>query len=151
MLQAWGQMFTRGGLKMNGAQSMPFNVMIGQAAAQKFSLFLWAYNSASPDAGEGLKSLFATRDVAAGMGGSNRTQHSNAEFDVLLAPALGEFDDARRNALFADATRLAIRDDVGMIPLYWQKHVWGTKADLTYEANVQDDNAVRFVHLAKPE
>ena len=151
VLQALGQMFSRGGLKMNAVQSMPFNVMIGQAAAQKFSLFLWAYNSGSPDAGEGLKSLLATRNVPAGMGGSNRTQYSNAAFDALLARALGEFDDAKRNALFADATRLAIRDDVGMIPLYWQKHVWGTKAGLTYEANVQDDNAVRFVHLARPE
>jgi peptide/nickel transport system substrate-binding protein len=128
---------------------MPFNVIIGQAAQQKFSLFLWAYNSGAPDASEGLKSLLATRNVAAGMGGSNRTQYSNPEFDRLLAQGLGEFDDARRNALFADAARLAIRDDAGMIPLYWQKHAWGTKADLAYETNVQDDNAVRFVHPAK--
>ena len=83
------------------------------------------------------------------MGGSNRTQYSNAAFDTLLDRALGEFDEAKRNALFADATRLAIRDDVGIIPLYWQKHAWGTKAGLSYEANVQDDNAVRFVHVAK--
>ncbi len=148
-LQALGQMFTRGGLKMNGVVSMPFNVIIGQAAQQKFSLFLWAYNSGAPDASEGLKSLLATRNVAAGMGGSNRTQYSNAAFDTLLDRALGEFDEAKRNALFADATRLAIRDDVGIIPLYWQKHAWGTKAGLSYEANVQDDNAVRFVHVAK--
>ena len=81
------------------------------------------------------------------MGGSNRTQYSKAAFDALLAKGLGEFDDARRNALFAEATRLAIRDDVGMIPLYWQKHSWGSRAGLRYEANVQDDNAVRFVHI----
>ena len=148
-LQALGQMFTRGGIHINGVVSQPFNVMIGQAAAQKYSLFLWAYNSGSPDASEGLKSLLATRDVAAGMGGSNRTQYSNPAFDALLAQGLGEFDEAKRNADFADAARLAIRDDVGIIPLYWQKHVWGTKASLSYEANVQDDNAVRFVHISK--
>jgi len=146
VLQALGQMFTRGGIRINGVNSMPFNVIIGQAAAQKLSLFLWAYNSAAPDASEGLKSLLATRNVAAGMGGSNRTQYSNARFDALLAQGLAEFDEARRNALFAEATRLAIRDDVGIIPLYWQKHAWATKAGLSYEANVQDDNAVRFVH-----
>lgn len=149
VLQALGQMFTRGGIKMNGVQSMPFNVIIGQAAQQKFSLFLWAYNSGAPDASEGLKSLLATRNVAAGMGGSNRTQYSNAAFDALLAQGLAEFDEARRNAIFADATRLAIRDDVGIIPLYWQKHAWGTRAGLRYETNVQDDNAVRFVHVEK--
>jgi peptide/nickel transport system substrate-binding protein len=148
VLQALGQMFTRGGIKINGVVSMPFNVIIGQAAQQKFSLFLWAYNSGAPDASEGLKSLLATRNVASGMGGSNRTQYSNPEFDTLLERGLGEFDDAKRNALFADAARLAVRDDVGIIPLYWQKHAWGTKAGLTYEANVQDDNAVRFVHPA---
>ncbi len=148
-LQAIGQMLTRGGLHINGVVSMPFNVIIGQAAAQKFSLFLWAYNSASPDASEGLKSLLATRNVATGMGGSNRTQYSNAKFDALLAQGLGEFDEAKRNALFAEATRLAVGQDVGIIPLYWQKHAWATKAGLSYEANVQDDNAVRFVHMAK--
>ena len=149
VLQALGQMFTRGGIRVNGVVSMPFNVMIGQAAAQKFSLYLWAYNSATPDASEGLKSLLATRNIAAGMGGSNRTQYSNAAFDALLAQGLAEFDVSKRNALFASATRLAIRDEVGMIPLYWQKHAWGTKAGLTYEADVQDDNAVRFVHVVK--
>jgi len=149
VLQALGQMLTRGGLKINAVVSMPFNVIIAQAAQQKFSLYEWAYNSAAPDASEGLKSLLATRDVAAGMGGSNRAQYSNKAFDALLAQGLAEFDEARRNALFADATRLAIRDDVGMIPLYWQKHSWASKADLTYETNVQDDNAVRFVHPAK--
>ena len=149
VLQALGQMFTRGGLKLNGVNSMPFNVVIGQAAQQKFSLYLWAYNSGAPDASEGLKSLLATRDVAAGMGGSNRTQYSNPAFDALLAKGLGEFDDTRRNGLFAEATRLAIRDDVGMIPLYWQKHSWGSRAGLRYEANVQDDNAVRFVHIGE--
>ncbi len=149
VLQALGQMFTRGGIKINGVVSMPFNVIIGQAAAQKLSLFLWAYNSAAPDASEGLKSLLATRNIAAGMGGSNRTQYSNAAFDALLAKALAEFDENKRNALFADATRLAIRDDVGIIPLYWQKHTWATKAGLSYETNVQDDNAIRFVHIDK--
>ena len=149
VLQAVGQMFTRGGIRINAVTSMPFNVIIGQAAAQKLSLFLWAYNSAAPDASEGLKSLLATRNVAAGMGGSNRTQYSNPAFDALLAQGLGEFDEARRNAIFADATRLAVRNDVAIIPLYWQKHTWGTKAGLRYEANVQDDNAVRFVHIVK--
>ena len=33
--------------------------------------------------------------------------------------------------------------------LYWQKHAWGTKAGLRYDANVQDDNAIRFVHIDK--
>ncbi len=149
VLQALGQMLTRGGIHMNSIDSMPFNVMIGQAAQQKFSLYLWAYNSAAPDASEGLKSLLATRSTVAGMGGSNRTQYSNPVFDALLAKGLAEFDETKRNALFADAIRFAVRDDMAMIPLYWQKHAWGTKAGLTYEANVQDDNAVRFVHLAK--
>ena len=142
-------MFMRGGIEINGVVSMPFNVIIGQAAAQELSLFLWAYNSAAPDAPERLKSLLATRNVAAGMGGSNRTQYSNIAFDALLAKALAEFDETRRNRLFAEATRLAIRDDVGITPLHWLKHAWGTKAGLSCETNAQDDNAVHFVHFEK--
>ena len=65
---------------------------------------------------------------------------------ALLAQGLAEFDETRRDGLFAEATRLAVRDDVGIIPLYWQKHSWATKAGLRYETNVQDDNAIRFVH-----
>ena len=62
------------------------------------------------------------------------------------AEALGILDKDR-NKLFAEATRLAVREDVGIIPLYWQKHSWATKAGLRYEPPVQDDNAVRFVHV----
>jgi peptide/nickel transport system substrate-binding protein len=147
--QALGQIFTRGGIRVNGLVSLPFNVTIGQAAAQKFSLFPWAYNSGAPDASEGLKSLLATRDVAAGMGGSNRTRYANPAFDALLLQGLSEFDETKRNAPFAAATRLAISNGVGMIPLYWQKHAWGTKAELKYETSAQDDNAVQFVHVSK--
>jgi hypothetical protein len=35
-----------------------------------------------------------------------------------------------------------------MIPLHWQKHARDAKASLIYEANMQDDNAVRFVPIA---
>ena len=40
----------------------------------------------------------------------------------MLHDALVTFDDAKRNALLADATRIAMHDQA-LIPLYWQKAI----------------------------
>ena len=78
--------------------------------------------------------------------GSNRTQYSNPAFDALLMKGLAEFDETRRNAYFADAARLAIRDDVGIIPLYWQKAFWAARPGVRFEANESEDSSVTYAH-----
>ncbi len=148
MAQALGQMFARGGIRVNGVTTMPFNVYIGQATDQRFSAFLFAYNSASPHSADGLRGLLATRDLPRGMGGVNRGRYSNAEFDRLLARALEVFDENERNQLLVEATRIAMAD-VGIIPLMFQKSYWASRGDIIHDANMLDETSVRFARVAR--
>jgi peptide/nickel transport system substrate-binding protein len=146
VLQVLGQMFSRGGIKINGVQSMPFSVLLKQASEQRFSLFQYAYNGSGPNASEFLKNILATPNPKLGNGASNRTLFSNPEFDTILQQALEEFDEERRNHLLAKATKLVLHEVRGnLIPLYWQKHAWATKDDLAYEPNLQDLSIVRYL------
>jgi peptide/nickel transport system substrate-binding protein len=148
MAQAIGQMFARGGIRVNGVTTLPFNVYIAQATEQRFSAFLFAYNSASPHSADGLRGLLATRDLPRGMGGVNRGRYSNAAFDGILASALEVFDEAERNRLLVEATRIAMAD-VGIIPLLFQKSYWASRGDIIHDANMMDETSVRFARLAR--
>jgi peptide/nickel transport system substrate-binding protein len=148
MAQALGQMLARGGIRINGVTTMPFNVYIGQATDQRFSAFLFAYNSASPHSADGLRGLLATRDLARGMGGTNRGRYSNPEFDAALAKALEVFDEDERNRLLVDATRIAMEDQ-GIIPLLWQKSFWASRGDIVHDANMLDETSVRFARVVR--
>jgi peptide/nickel transport system substrate-binding protein len=148
MAQAIGQMFARGGIRVNGVATMPFNVYIGQATDQRFSAFLFAYNSASPHSADGLRGLLATRDLARGMGGVNRGRYSNAAFDEALGKALEVFDEAERNRLLVEATRIAMADQ-GIIPLIFQKSYWASRGDVVHDANMLDETSVRFARVVR--
>jgi oligopeptide transport system substrate-binding protein len=50
--------------------------------------------------------------------GDNRGRYSNSEFDDLLKEAKGEKDEAKRTALYQQAEKIAIGDDLALIPLW---------------------------------
>ena len=39
--------------------------------------------------------------------------------------------------------------DLPVIPLYWQKIAWASKANITYEANMAEDTTAARAGLAK--
>jgi peptide/nickel transport system substrate-binding protein len=45
LTQAVGQMFSRGGLRVNGVEVLPYNVYAPGATARKYSLFIFSYGS----------------------------------------------------------------------------------------------------------
>jgi peptide/nickel transport system substrate-binding protein len=146
-LQAIAQFLTRGGLKINSVDSVPFSVILQMQKDGNLSLFQYAYNGCCPNASTFLKNMMATNNPETGYGASNRTHYSNPKFDALLTEALSEMDEAKRNKLLQQATELSIRDEPGhLIPLYWQAHAWATKDDLSYDANLMDRSLIRFVH-----
>lgn len=145
--QAAGQMFARGGLRVTGVEALPYNVFAPGATDRKYSVFLFGWSSSTGNPSEGLRSILATYDPANGLGALNRTRYSNAEFDRLLAEAGSEFDEPRRNRLFAQATEVAMRD-YALLPLYWQKAIWAGRPGVRFEANESEDSSVFFVHAA---
>jgi peptide/nickel transport system substrate-binding protein len=141
--QAIGQMFSRGGLQVNGVEALPYAVYAPAATARKYSAFVFTWAGLSGNASEGLRSVLATYDAKTGMGALNRVRWSNAEFDQLLGEAAVEFDEARRNALLADATRVAMQD-AALLPLYWIKLSWASRGNITFQANMSEDSSVLF-------
>ncbi len=146
--QTLGQMFTRGGLKVTDVVTLPFNVFSAQATQLKFSVFLYAYNSALPGASDYLRSMLGTYDAARGLGGVNRGRYSNPALDALISAADSEFDPEKRSALHRQAMALAMAD-VAVVPIYSQKSYWASKADIVFEPSVGDETQIRFIHPAK--
>ena len=145
--QAVGQMLARGGLHIQGVEALPYNVFAPAATEGKYSMFLFGWSSSTGDSSEALRSILATPDAANGLGALNRTRYSNPKFDALLAQASAEFDEAKRNALLAEATTVAMQD-YALLPLYWQKAIWAGRPDVRFEANESEDSSVQFAHPA---
>ena len=142
--QAIGQMFARGGLRVN-VEVVPYSVYAAAATARKYSLFLFGWSSSTGNSSEALRSVLATHDPANGMGALNRARYSNAGFDQTLKQAMSEFDEAKRNLLLAQATQIAM-DDYALLPLYWQKAIWAARPGIAFDANMSEDSSVFFAH-----
>jgi peptide/nickel transport system substrate-binding protein len=148
LTQALGQMFSRGGLKVNGVEVLPYNVYAPGATARKYSLFVFSYGSVASSSLNGLSGVLATYDKEAGTGSLNRARYSNPAFDALLKQAAAEFDEAKRNQLLADATRVAM-EDAGILPIYWQKLYWAARKGFVVDPDRGESTSARFVALSK--
>lgn len=146
--QALGQMFARGGLKVNGVVAQPYNVYTKGASAGEFSAFIFSLGNSTPTSATGLRNLLMTANKEAGTGSFNRVKYSNPAFDEMMRTATAEFDAKKRVELLQKATK-AVFADVPVIPLYWQKVHWAGKANLSYIANMTEDTSATLAGLAE--
>jgi peptide/nickel transport system substrate-binding protein len=146
--QAIGQMFSRGGLRVNGVEVLPYNVYAPQATQRKYSIFDFSYGSVASSSLNGLSGVLATFDAAAGTGSLNRARYSNPEFDAILKRAAAEFDEPKRSALLAQATRIAMEDGA-ILPLYWQKLFWAARKGFVVDADRGEATSALFVSVDK--
>jgi peptide/nickel transport system substrate-binding protein len=134
--EAVGQMLSRIGIDTQ-VVTMTQGVFFRDASSggpdktPKFSFILVGWGSGTGEASSPLKSLLATFDRDKGMGAANRGRYSNPQVDRLINQALATVDDAKRQALLAAATEIAI-DDVGIIPLHYQVNTWAMRRGFTY-------------------
>jgi peptide/nickel transport system substrate-binding protein len=148
LAQALGQMFSRGGLRVNGVEVVPYNVYATAATQRKYSLFIFSYGSVASSSLNGLTGVLATYDAARGTGSLNRARYSNPAFDEVLRQASAEFDEPKRGALLARATKIAM-DDAAILPLYWQKLYWAARKGFVVDADRGESTSVNYVHPAK--
>ena len=145
--QAIGQMFTRIGVRTQ-VEALPWTVFAPRASRLEFGAMLVGANSITGEASGILRLLLATFDRETGAGPLNRGRYSNPEFDRLLGTALATLDDAAREGLLRDAARLAMAD-VGIVPLYFQKSVWGHRATVRPTPRADEQTLAHFVALAR--
>src|SRR5262249_46826728 len=110
LVQALGQMLSRGGLKINGVVALPYAVYATAATKREYSAFVFTLGVNGSNTGPSLRQALGTYDEKTGAGGFNRGRYSNPKFDALLDQAMAEFDEHKRDALLQEATRLAFGD-----------------------------------------
>jgi peptide/nickel transport system substrate-binding protein len=136
IVEAVAQMLTRVGIEAS-VETMPSSVFFrrsssgGAGGDPEFSFILVGWGAGTGEASSPLRALIHTYDKAKGTGASNRGRYSNPEVDKLIQQALATVDDAKRQALLARATEMAIEDGA-IIPLHYQVNVWGAKKGLRY-------------------
>ena len=91
-----------------------------------------------------LRALAATPNREKGMGGTNRGRYSNPAMDAKLEEAMRTVDDAKREALLQEASRLVIAD-YGLLPLHFELSVWAMRHDLTYAGRADQATLAQFV------
>lgn len=144
IVQAIAQMWTRIGVR-TAVETGPYATFITRASRQDFSAFLVSWGTTTGEPGAGLRSTVASWDPKAGLGSVNRARYSNPAFDTLLVSAMKVLDDAKREAMLQDATRM-VMDDVGIIPIHLQKNVWGLRQGFRHDARVDELTRAQDVH-----
>jgi peptide/nickel transport system substrate-binding protein len=146
--QAVGQMLARGGIKVNGVVTQPYNIYAGAAARQTYSAFIFSYGNSTSDSANGLTNVLATYDAAKGTGAFNRSRYSNPQFDSQLAQASAQFDTAQRDALLRQAAETAFKD-VAIVPLYFPVVEWAARKGLVFHANKLERTSAQYIEEQK--
>lgn len=144
--QAVGQMWTRIGIRTQ-VDAQTWATFIGRTARQEFSSWLIGWGSTGAEASNPLRNLVATVTPAKGWGASNRGRYSNPAMDALVDQAMAELDDAKREDLLRQATRMAM-DDVAVIPLHIQTNIWAMRRGLVHEPRVGEGTMAQDVRPA---
>lgn len=141
--EAIGQMLSAQGIPTK-VVTMPKNVFFKRASKgakgglPEFSFVLVGWGSGTGEPSSPLKSLLATHDKSKGMGASNRGRHSDPRVNEVLNEALATVDDAKRGALLAKATEIAIGENTGIIPLHYQVNTWATRKGLKFDPRADE-------------
>lgn len=135
MAEAVAQMFSRIGIETT-VETMPPAVYFRRASTgangqPEFSFMLVGWGSGTGEVSSPLKSLVATFSKEKGLGPANRGRYSNPVLDKLIEEALATVDDAKRAALLAKASEVAI-EDVAVIVSHYQLNTWATAKGFKY-------------------
>jgi oligopeptide transport system substrate-binding protein len=117
------QLETNLGLKVTYG-GVPFRDLLdNEQAPGATGIYRAGWLSDYPTPGNFLGPLLATSSIGAATPkdvaqGDNRGRYSNPQFDSLLAQASSTQDEAKRNDLYKQAEKIAIGDDLALIPLF---------------------------------
>ncbi|MDB5414661.1 MAG: Peptide/nickel transport system substrate-binding protein [Rubritepida sp.] len=131
ILQAIAQMWARIGVRVR-VEALPSSAFFTRSVRDEFSVGLLGWGTGTGEPDSPLANLLATTDSSRGRGSTNRSHYSSAGFDAALDRAMGTIDLAAREALYRQATGIAMRDQA-IIPLHHQVNIWATRRGFVYE------------------
>ena len=132
--QAIAQMLTRVGIKTN-IDAMTASTFFTRRNKFEFSTYLAGWGADSGEMSNSMNSLVVTLQPDKGLGPTNRGRYSNKQVDELVVKAMATVDDAAREKLLQEASKLAM-SDYGIIPLHFEVTPWAFKKGLSYRPRV---------------
>jgi peptide/nickel transport system substrate-binding protein len=122
LAQAVAQMLSHIGIETS-VTALPVALYFGAARKNEFTMPQIGWGMAPGDAGVVMREALRSDSI------NNYGKWSNPNFDALLDRADREMDPASRNALLAQASRIAA-DDVALIVTHYQVNMWAAKKTL---------------------
>jgi peptide/nickel transport system substrate-binding protein len=132
--QAIAQMLTRIGIKTN-VDAMTASTFFTRRNKFEFSLYLAGWGADSGEMSNSLNALVVSFQPDKGLGGTNRGRYSNPKVDELTVKAMSTVDDAAREKLLQEASKVAM-EDYGIVPLHFEVTPWAFKKGLSYKPRV---------------
>lgn len=145
LLSAVASMLSRIGVEAR-VELQPRAIYAARTARREFAVALFQRSFPTGEPSNALRAILATPDPVLGTGSLNRGGYSNPAFDALVARAMATMDEAAREVLLFEATRLAM-DDGALIALYHPVNVWAMTRDVTMEVRADD---YTFAHDIRP-
>jgi peptide/nickel transport system substrate-binding protein len=125
--QAVAGMLARVGVKVN-LEAESKATYFPKILSRNTSFYLLGWTPGTYDSHNPLFALMATPG-AGGQGQFNLGSYSNPKLDELTAKISSETDQAKRNAMIAEAFKIH-QDDVGHLPLHQQALAWGMRKNV---------------------
>ena len=145
ILQAIAQMWARIGVRVR-VEALPSSAYFSRSARDEFSIGLLGWGTGTGEPDSPLANLLATIDPTRGRGSSNRSRYSNPTFDAVLDRALATLELPEREALYREATAIAIRDQA-IIPLHHQVNLWAARRGFAFEARNDERTMAMSLYL----
>ncbi|AVS76194.1 ABC transporter substrate-binding protein [Paracidovorax cattleyae] len=123
--QAVTAMWTRIGVKTT-LQTAPMSQFVTRVMNNDVNAYLFGWGVATFDALYSLDSLMSTKDGKTAAGVYNGGRFSDAKLDGMIGQIKVEMDQARRDALIADALKL-VKDEYYYLPLHHQIRPWAMR------------------------
>lgn len=137
IVEAVAQMWTRVGVRTI-VDTMPAAAYFSRAIRFEFSIRLTGWASDTGEASSNLLTLLASSNPEKGRGAIFDPLHyANPKVDALVEQSLATLDVAAREALYRQATRLAMADEP-LIPLHHQVNIWAIRQGLVFHQRMQE-------------
>jgi peptide/nickel transport system substrate-binding protein len=132
--QALAQYFTRIGVRTE-VDAMPSNVYFGRRARREFSVPMGGWAASAEETLLFFRTWMVTTNRERGVGTSNYSGWSDPDFDRPAMASLTTMDDATREALLREASRVAL-DRMPVLPIHFESAVWAFRRGLRYEGRM---------------
>jgi peptide/nickel transport system substrate-binding protein len=131
LVEAVAQMWTRIGIKTK-VDTMPSATYFSRSIRFEFSIRLAGWASDTGEASSNLVQILASSNPDKGRGAIfDPTHFADPQVDKIVEQSLATVDPAKREALYREATRLAM-PELPIIPLHFQVNVWAIRKGLTF-------------------